>query len=76
MKLLAHSQGKVEHKFNYADAIFLIFNNTENFSKWSERENLKLLVRRQPQHDLRERNMFLDQKETFFYSANIECSVE
>lgn len=76
MKLLAHSQGKVEHKFNYADAIFLIFNNTENFSeKVRERRNLKLLVRRQPQHDLRERNMFLDQKKNFFfYSANIECS--
>lgn len=34
----AHSEGKVEHKFNYADAeadaIFLIFNNTreEKFS--------------------------------------------
>lgn len=44
MKLLAHSQGKVEHKFNYADAIFLIFNNTENFSEQREKTWSQLYV--------------------------------
>ena len=47
MKLHAHSEGKVEHKFNYADAIFLIFNNTEKLLQ--EREIFKLLVRKKPQ---------------------------
>lgn len=53
MKLLAHSQGKVEHKFNYADAIFLIFNKRENFPEKREKTS-SLLVRKKPQHDLLE----------------------